>query len=355
MAVVGSGFLKTSDREAVRQAVQRNCDIADARYAGNFTLCTYLLKMRELYRWESRQPFGQRLPSDEVGPWVERRERYWDTLENADFECLPVGGACNDPFEAATVNRHLLPRGLVYSAGYGRGGRPTFFLGVLERCEDFDDYTILISGEELARDLAAAPAMSQGNTIFVRRDSIRRMLFETMEAWHWRDSPQDALARALDAYGWRDGDEGALERMTDGEIEAAVWHEVGEVMAGRLLGPQWEQTVMEVAGSRQEWVARAVRDHLADCLITLPALLESGPAGALHFYFANLTGLRRELFPQLTQAYQRWVDDASSKPLQRLVAPAREHWLRLAQRLLDEPADRWPVGDDALATLRPAL
>jgi hypothetical protein len=31
-------------------AVQRNCDISDARHAGDYRICTFLLKMREYYR-----------------------------------------------------------------------------------------------------------------------------------------------------------------------------------------------------------------------------------------------------------------------------------------------------------------
>ena len=33
-------------------AVQRNCGISDARHAGDCGRCTFLLKMREYYRWE---------------------------------------------------------------------------------------------------------------------------------------------------------------------------------------------------------------------------------------------------------------------------------------------------------------
>ena len=33
------------------EAVQRNCHIADARHAREMTLCTYLLEMREFFRW----------------------------------------------------------------------------------------------------------------------------------------------------------------------------------------------------------------------------------------------------------------------------------------------------------------
>ncbi|HSP01523.1 MAG TPA: hypothetical protein VLN90_08695, partial [Thioalkalivibrio sp.] len=44
-------WLQNAQLSDLRQSVQRNCDIADARHAGNDTLCTYLLKMREFYRW----------------------------------------------------------------------------------------------------------------------------------------------------------------------------------------------------------------------------------------------------------------------------------------------------------------
>ena len=47
------------------ETVQRNCDISDARHAGEYGLCTFLLKMREYYRWENELPFG-RIPSPGV-------------------------------------------------------------------------------------------------------------------------------------------------------------------------------------------------------------------------------------------------------------------------------------------------
>lgn len=340
----------------LRAAVQRNCDIADARFAGNYTLCTYLLKMREFYRWERGLPLSAALNRQEVGDWVSQREQGWEALEGLDPESLPLGGVRRDPFDQDSVNRFLDGHGLVYGAGYGRGARPLFFLGTLLRREDFEGYRVCVVGEEKARDLASPPAMSRGDLIFVRRESLQRLLFEMIEAWQMRGSPaDDALARALEAYGYVPGDESSLERMTDGEVESVVWHEVGEVLAGRRLGARWQDRVMEVAGTRGEVVARAVRDHLADCLTTLPALLEEGADGALHFYFANLTGMRAALFPQLREAYDRWTEGASAAALKAVIAPGREHWLKVAQRLLAEPSASWPVGDDRLAELQPDL
>ena len=53
-------------RETI-QAIQRNCDIADALYAGDDTLCIYLLKMRDLYRWTVDIPIGQPVEREALG------------------------------------------------------------------------------------------------------------------------------------------------------------------------------------------------------------------------------------------------------------------------------------------------
>ena len=60
--------------------------------------------------------------------------------------------------------------------------------------------------------------------------------------------------------------------------------------------------------SRLELMARAVRDHLADALSTLPSLIERAHPPSLHFYFANLSGMRKQIYPALLNAYQHWVE-----------------------------------------------
>jgi len=344
----------SAELSELRAAVQRNCDIADAQFAGNYSLCTYLLKMREFYRWERGLPFSAALDRQAVGDWVSERERDWEALEGLTPEALALEGRRHDPFDQESLNRALDTHGLVYGAGLGRGARPLFFLGRLLRREDFDGYRVYVVGEEKARDLVSPPAMSRGDEIFVRRESLRRLLFEMIEAWQIRGAPAgDSLARALETYGFDPQDEATLEAMTDAEVESAVWHEVGEVLAGRALGPAWKDRLLEVAGTRHELVARAVRDHLADCLTTLPALLADGAPGPIHFYFANLTGMRALLFPQLREAYESWVEGAPLEVLKAPIASAREHWLAVAQRFLEEPPDEWPVQDEQLAALQP--
>ena len=70
-----------------------------------------------------------------------------------------------------------------------------------------------------------------------------------------------------------------------------------------MLGPAWEDMLGAAADRRAELLARAVRDHLADCLSTLPVLLERDARASIHFHFSQMDGMRRELFPALAAAY----------------------------------------------------
>lgn len=316
-------------------AVQRNCDIADARHARDMTLCTYLLEMREFYRWEQDLPLGAPPPRDDVGRWISEREALWEQLFDEDFGALPVAGGRVDPFQAKAINEALLPEGLVYGAGIGRFHKPHFFLGRLDRVERHDGLSVLVCECEYARDLTAIPAALQGGTVIVRREALRQMLWEKAEAWGMKKIP-GAMSRALDAYGYGDDPAAALERMVEGETETLILHERGEHAAGKYLDPDWQAMIAGCAKRRPELMARAVRDNLADCLATLPALLARDNPASLHFWFANFDGMRREIFPWLAEAYDRWLNGGDRTPLLEAVDGGRDHWLAAAQRLLSD-------------------
>ena len=89
---------------AVRQTVQHNCHIADALYAADYTLCIYLLKMREFYRWESGLPYNRALENSSVGEWLREREQLWDSLENNQFESVVINDHQFDPFDTKEIN-----------------------------------------------------------------------------------------------------------------------------------------------------------------------------------------------------------------------------------------------------------
>jgi hypothetical protein len=304
--------------------VQRNCHVTDARYARGMTLCTYLLEMREFFRWEHGIPLGESPPRSEVGPWLSAREALWETLEDAAFEAIPLDGAGVDPFDVAAINRRLLPEGLIYGAGIGRFHKPHFFLGRVRRHATEQGARVLVCGCEYARDLTAIPAALQGDTIVVRQEALRQWLWEKAEAWASKRQA-GAMQSALAAYGYFDDAQGALERMTENETETLILHEQGEFLAGRQLGPEWEVMLSGLKKRRAELLLRAVRDNWADCLSTLPRLLDSEADASLHFWFSNFDGMRRELFPLLVAAYAGWIEHGRRETLERAVARGAAH------------------------------
>ena len=319
---------------ALCETVRYNCGVADARHACDYSMCVYLLKMREYYRWERGRGFGDALPNEALGAWIGEREALWRGLEDKPFRKLLIEGRAFDPFETAAINRRLNPRGRVYSGGFGNNGVPHFFLGRLESKQTRDGVQVLVSSAEYARDLAAPPAMSQNGVIFVRRESIRRMIWEKLTEWRW-DRARNAMAKALSYYDF-DGDlERALDAMTQNEIETVTLHEIGEIEAGRLLGKKWYDMLARLPRSRAETMVRAVKDNLADSIAVLPALAGGRKIPSLHFHVASLTALRKKLFPSLTDAYRDWRRSGSLDALEKLAAPARRHWQRSANRLLE--------------------
>lgn len=344
---------------ALIDTVQKNCTIADARHARDMTMCTFLLEMREYYRWEMEIPYGARLPKDDLGDWLNARENLWDTVEEEEFAPLPLTETGIDPFEADDVNRALIPQGLVYSSGLGRFRKPHFVLAELKRAEMREGVQVLVAGCEYARDLIAPPAAMRGGSIFLRMDAVRRLLWNRYEEWQWKEK-DTALGRAFAHYDFEHDVERGLDRMAEAESEAMILHEIGEARVESLLGEAWNAMLGQLASRHAELLARAVRDHLADCMVTLPTLLERDAIGSLHFYLANLSGLRRALFPALPQAYEDWLADHNNARLADLLAGAEAHWLDAARRLTaawhqdpargDAQLDRLVSGD--LASLK---
>lgn len=322
------------DIHALARAVQRNCHIADARHGANYSLCIYLLKMREYFRWERGIPLSAGIDKDEVGPWLTERETLWAELETEEPAELPLGDARIEPFEADAINARLLPLGYVYSAGLGQHAAPHFHLAELERVEEHDGFRLIISGRELARDLTAPPAMSRDGIIYIRRESLRRSIWEKVDGWSW-SKPRNAMSRAIASYPVDDDLETALDQMTDDQIETVTLHEIGEVRAGELLGEAWHDCLIDLPVGKAELIARSVRDHLADCMITLPALLERADSGSLHFYMAGLSNFRKVLFPSLQQAYQDWIDTDSMDGLRDTAERGRDHWQRCCESILE--------------------
>ncbi|MDH5776924.1 MAG: hypothetical protein OEZ33_01830, partial [Gammaproteobacteria bacterium] len=330
--------------QTIKQIVQHNCHVADAGFAADYTLCVYLLKMREFYRWESEQGFDDELERDDIGVWLRQREELWDSLEGEDYKSIPIDSEQFDPFESSLINAALVPMGYAYSGGFGFRKKPHFFLAELEKQIEQDGYQILITNKELARDLTSPPAMTQGQTIYIRRESLRRMVWEKVEQWDW-NKLENPMGRAIACYDFNNDLNGSLEDMTNNELDSVLMHEIGEIKAGRSLGTDWEDMIVALPHSKAEIMLRAVRDHLADSLTTLPKLIANSNLASIHFYIGNLNNMRKHLFPELRRAYESDLEDVRQSSeknsaqqnfshIEKLITKSAQHWQNLAEQCL---------------------
>jgi len=322
-----------SQIQSIVDTVQKNCHISDARHASDYTLCIYLLKMREYYRWEKSLGPDEELNPDHVGAWLTEREDLWDSLEPDDFSPIHTGDNMFQSFDADNINNELLKQGYVYSAGYGLKSKPIFFMAELEQQILQDEYNIFISGRELARDLTAPVAMSQHNNIFIRRESLQRMIWEKKVEWGWHQN-RNAMFKAMNFYDFANDAETALDEMTNTELNSVILHEIGEIKSASEL-TNWHKMLTDLPRSQAEIMSRAIKDLLSDAISTLPVLINNQQDASLHFYFANFTHMRKELSPALLLAYQQWDEDGNYSKLLSSVNNSGHHWFDVALDILD--------------------
>ena len=325
------------DIERLIAAVQRNCDLADAVHAREKSLCTYLLNLREYFRWQTDLPLGTAPDRDRLGRWISGREQAWDRLRlqaEEGFEPLPLAFRQVDPLDEEIVNASLAPHRLVYGAGIGLFGAQLFFLAEVASSTTRDGVPVLVAGRELARGLAAVPATSRAGAIVVRGDALRRWLWTRLEG-RPRGRRPDALSVALDLYGGDEDPTAAVDRIVEAATETVILHELGELHAAAELGPEWEQMLAGTDDRRMELLLRAVRDLLADTAVTLPELLQRDDPGALLFWVSSFDGLRRELAPELGRAFDAQDSQRLRPALQAALPGHQQRWQQQALELRD--------------------
>jgi hypothetical protein len=303
------------DIESLTSQVKRNCNISDARYWGDYSVCGLLIRLRELYRAEKGIRLWEKIPQEDIGRWISEREEIWKELRDADFRDISVNGNAFDPFETEGINAELEKEGLVYGAGLGLHMKPSFFLGSLAAKEAVDGFEVYIAGNEFARDLSDAPAMLQGSVIFARTDITKLLLWEKFEEMRCRKM-HNALSFAFSRYGVSPEDKATAEmdRVISGiassESETYIYHELGEACEGRKIGMEWKNLLMSIASSKAELFARAVKDILSDTSEKgmLNYIITQKKEGSLGFYIVFLSGLRKLLFPEIIDAFKMFTD-----------------------------------------------
>ena len=322
------------DLAEVQNTVQNNCDRVDAEYAQNYGLCIYLLKMREYYRWRNNIPLSADLVNDEVHEWIADMEERWDQIIDKPFENFTLNNQPFQPFETNEINKLLIPEGYVYSGGFGAAGIPLFLLAKLESQDHQHGFDILISSDELARGMFGSPGMLLDKTIYIRREALRYLLIGKFDEWLFQKR-DNTMKKALSYYDFESNFDVALEDMTNKEMQTLILHEIGEGLAKQSLGDNWEKMLADFAYTRTEIIIRATRDLAADCLSTLPALVNEQRTSSIHFYFANFSDMRKHLAPNLYRAYQKWSTSTDPTQLLAAIEKGKSFWIDIGNEILD--------------------
>jgi hypothetical protein len=298
----------------LKRQIQGNCDVSDAGHGGLYSLCSLLLRLRDLYKWENGLPPWREPEPADLLEWVDARERLWDGILSNGFVNLTIGNQSFDPFDVEAINTRLQTSGLVYGAGYAAGMKPSFFLAESVRSVQSGDLKIDVVDRELARDLFITPAMRQGNQIFARRSAMLFLIWD--QILEMRPSARKALEYALAQYNLRlesvrrSPEETAIDlrRISDSELEAFVYHEVGEASENVFRDHLWHEIVSTYSNSPIEIYARVIKDVLADTHSEglLGHIIRHRLRSSLGFYISFMRSFSRLLLPRLLDAFDHF-------------------------------------------------
>lgn len=322
---------------ALIRQVRRNCTISDARFAGIYSVCGLAMRLRDLYKWEHGLPPYEEHEAQEVLDWIGRKEARWEALQEAQFQDLAIDGKRWDPFDTRQINRLVGPLDLFYGAGYAQGLKPSFLLAEIEEKTTAAGHPVLVLGTERARDLLTIPALSQDGTIIVRKSAIGLFVWDQM--LYLNRSGQSFFRYALAACGVSEKDAGSLRRclplVVAAQRDTFLYHEVGE-MEDRCFDPRiWREIVAAMPHTTTEFLARAVKDMLADTASrgTLHQIVGSRNRAALGFYAAFLDGLRKSLFPELRSGVKIFLQDGNWQGVEAMITAVHNKAETMAQTI----------------------
>ena len=317
-----------NDLDSLISQVMGNCTISDSRHAGLYSVCGLALRLRDLYKWEKGLDPWIEMDASEILDWIGEKEEKWDQLEEKEFSHITIFDKAFDPFDARGINAVLEPHGLLYGAGYVHSLKPSFFLAVLEEKRQIDGYPVYILGRELARDLLTLPALSQDDSVLIRQDAAKLFLWDLI--FFVKKSARGALRFALKSYGVKEQDSKALRRnlakISAAQIETYIYHELGEIRDTVFDRDIWRHIIATFPHTPIELLARVVKDLLADTNEhgNLCHIVRQRKAASLALYVAFLDGLRKELFPEIKENFQVFMETENWQVMEEAISRGRQ-------------------------------
>jgi hypothetical protein len=331
--------MDAQELKSLTRQVLQNCDISDAYHAGLYSICGLALRLRDLYKWEKRLPPWEERDSSEILDWIEAKETRWEAFAENEYTELSLGGKDYDPFDSDGINAVLVPHNIYYGAGYAHSLKPTFFLAEVAHKTRFNGYRIYTLGRELARDLLTIPAMCQNDSILLRQQSANLFLWDKL--FYIKKSSRPALNFALENLGIADRDPTLLRQHLPDIFGAVkdtyIYHELGEIQDTTFDRQSWREMVAAFPFSPVEFIARALKDLLADTneYGTLHHIIQQRQTAGLAFYVAFIDGLAKEFFPEISIAFQKFIRTENWGVIEQAVAQGYQNAQTHTMLILD--------------------
>ncbi|WP_353684819.1 Sfum_1244 family protein [Thermodesulfovibrio sp. 3907-1M] len=241
------------------KTVSYNCDVSDANYWGYFSICTLLLRLRELFKIERGLEPWDSISNEEILPWIEKKEAVWKKLENATLVPIQINGNSYSPFDIDEINSIIVNNGFVYGAGFALFMKPSFFVGSIYRFEKIDGYNVYFIDKEIVRDIFSSPGMSVGDTIFIRLTDIKYRLWEDLQSWRGKNSHEFFLKYGILHDSQISSEE--FKKIVNTYSKIVLYHEIAEQ---QLNSSCWNEMIKKCDNSKTEHILRGIIDFIAD-------------------------------------------------------------------------------------------
>ena len=337
------------------EAVKLNCEISDARDCGIYSICTLVLKLRNLYKWENGLNPWEEPDSPVLLDWIAAKEEYWETLQEKPFVNIPVNGEEVDPFMLPVINGYLSSNSHLYGAGYGRSLKAVFFISEVLEERTVEGCPTYILGRDKVRELSSPFAMLQEGNIFIRKEPLRFYFWDQIQEIN--PSCKVSMLQALSSYGLvRDGrfsERGKLietfDTIIDNELDIFIHHEVGESRENPLDGAVLRKVIAAFPASAIELVGRGVKDILADTHPEglLGHIVAREKRSSLGFYVSFLDGMRKVLCPEIVEASKEFWKTGDWSLIENARIVSRTNNERIASQLreMSQKLDEEPPED----------
>jgi len=331
-------MLTSLEQDQFIKDVQHNCDISDARDHGIYSMCSMILKLRNLYKWEHRiEPWSEPESADLLD-WVDGKEQYWQGLTEESFRPLTILGKPILPHNLGLVNKILDQGNLLYGAGHGRSMKAVFFLADILDKRIVEDCSVYILGREMAKEMANPIGLVQDGVVIIKKEALRYFLWDQFQ--EMRSSSRSSVSHLMNHYGLlQDGklDHGMLrerlEFIVEQELNLFIYHEVGETLENTFPSTDFQRVVGCFPGSVIELVCRAVKDLLADTHPSglLAYTIKNKKDSSCALYLGLLDGMREQLFPEIKDSWHRFEQSGDWSHIDRARRAGRDKFLRIAR------------------------